>query len=37
MGNSLCVYFVVTFFIDFDGYHIVRTEEGQPRPKIYFQ
>ena len=24
------------FFIDFDGYYIVRTDEGQPRPKYIF-
>ena len=27
---------IFLFFIDFDGYYIVRTDEGQPRPK-YFQ
>ena len=24
------------FFVDFDGYYIVRTDEGQPRPKYIF-
>ena len=24
------------FFIDFDGYYVVRTDEGQPRPKYIF-
>ena len=24
------------FFLDFDGYYIVRTDEGQPRPKYIF-
>ena len=39
----LLVYFLVIltnflniFFIDFDGYYIVRTDEGQPRPKYIF-
>ena len=26
----------VYFFIDFDGYYIVRTDEGQPSPKYIF-
>ena len=26
----------IFFFIDFDGYYIVRTDEGQPRPKYIF-
>ena len=26
----------LTFFIDFDGYYIVRSEEGHPRPKYIF-
>ena len=37
------VYFLVIFnkhflhfFIDFDGYYIVRTDEGQPIPKYIF-
>ena len=37
------VYFIVIFdkhffifFIDFDGYYIVRTDEGQPGPKYIF-
>ena len=24
------------FIIDFDGYYVVRTDEGQPRPKYIF-
>ena len=38
----LFVYFLVIFyifkifFIDFDGYYIVRADEGQPRPKYIF-
>jgi len=31
---SSCDFFIVLFFIDFDGYYIVRT--GQPRPKYIF-
>jgi len=34
--NNLFVYFPLVFndfFIDLDGYFIVRTDEGQPRPK----
>ena len=28
--------FLTFFIIDFDGYFIVRTDEGQPRPKYIF-
>ena len=28
--------FTVQFFSDFDDYYIVRTDEGQPRPKYIF-
>ena len=28
--------FLTFFIIDFDGYYIVRTDEGQPRPKYIF-
>ena len=37
--SFLFVYLLViffTFFLDFDGYYIVRTDEGQPRPKYIF-
>ena len=27
----------INFFTDFDGYYIVRTDEGQPRPKYIFK
>ena len=29
-------YIFFIFLIDFDGYYIVRTDEGQPRPKYIF-
>ena len=29
-------HFFKFFFIDFDGYYIVKTDEGQPRPKYIF-
>jgi len=28
--------FLHFFLLDFDGYYIVRTDEGQPRPKYIF-
>ena len=32
----LFCWFLTIFFIDFDGYYIVRTDEGQLRPKYIF-
>ena len=32
----LVIFTFFYFFIDFDGYFIVRTDEGQPRPKYIF-
>ena len=29
-------HFFIFFFIDFDGYYVVRTDEDQPRPKYIF-
>ena len=34
--SFLFVYFLVVFNIDFDGYFILRTDEGQPRLKYIF-
>ena len=44
LNNLFCLFiflwfltkFLKLFFIDFDGYYIVRTDEGQPRPKYIF-
>ena len=30
------LWFLTSFFIDFDGYYIVRTDEGQPKPKYIY-
>ena len=39
-NNLFCLFiflwFLTFFFIDFDGYYIVRTDESQPRPKYIF-
>ena len=32
----LVIFTFFDFFIDFDGYYIVRSDEGQPRPKYIF-
>ena len=32
----LVIFTFIYFFIDFNGYYIVRTDEGQPRPKYIF-
>ena len=31
------LWFLTIFIIDFDGYFIIRTDEGQPRPKYIFK
>ena len=40
LNNLFCLFrflwFLTFFFIDFDGYYYVRTDEGQPRPKYIF-
>jgi len=40
LNNLFCLFiflwFFTFFFIDFDGYYIVRTDEGQPRQKYIF-
>ena len=39
LNNLVCLFscaFLTYFIIDFDSYYIVRTDEGQPRPKYFF-
>ena len=39
-NNLFCLFiflwFLIFFIIDLDGYYIVRTDEGQPKPKYMF-